>query len=131
MKKTINIFAKLALAIICFAGVLLVAGCNEKELVNIGLSANIKTQYLLNENIDLNGAKLVLTYSDDSQKELVISGDMITGFDTTTIGERAFAANPNLSVIDDNSGISTCNIVTTNTTINNKKTNTSLTCTTE
>ena len=41
----------------------------------------------------------------------------------TTIGERAFAANPNLSVIDDNSGISTCNIVTTNTTINNKKTN--------
>ncbi len=49
----------------------------------------------------------------------------------TTIGERAFAANPNLSVIDDNSGISTCNIVTTNTTINNKKTNTSLTCTTE
>ena len=49
----------------------------------------------------------------------------------TTIGERAFAANPNLSVIDDNSGISTCSIVTTNTTINNKKTNTSLTCTTE
>ena len=49
----------------------------------------------------------------------------------TTIGERAFAANPNLSVIDDNSGISTCNIVTTNTTINNKKTNTSLTCTTQ
>lgn len=89
MKKTINVFAKLALAIICFAGVLLVAGCNEKELVNIGLSANIKTQYLLNENIDLNGAKLVLTYSDDSQNELVISSDMITVFDTTTIGERA------------------------------------------
>ena len=90
MKKAINVFAKLALAIICFAGVLLVAGCNEKELVNIGLSANIKTQYLLNENIDLNGAKLVLTYSDDSQNELVISSDMITGFDTFAVAVPLF-----------------------------------------
>ena len=49
----------------------------------------------------------------------------------TTIGEGAFAANPNLSIINDNSGLSTCSIVSTNTTINNKKTNTSLTCTAE
>lgn len=49
----------------------------------------------------------------------------------TSIGDYAFSNNSNLTTIDDNSGISTCSIVSTNTTINNKKNNTSLTCTAE
>ena len=49
----------------------------------------------------------------------------------TILGAKSFSKNPSLSVIDDNSGISTCIIVSTNTTINNKKTNTSLNCTAE
>lgn len=46
----------------------------------------------------------------------------------TSIGNYAFYNNSNLTTIDDNSGLSTCSMVSSNTTINNKKTNTSLTC---
>ena len=46
----------------------------------------------------------------------------------TSIGDYAFYNNSNLTTIDDNSGLSTCSMVSSNTTINNKKTNTSLTC---
>lgn len=47
----------------------------------------------------------------------------------TTIGGYSFYNNSNLDTINDNSGLSTCDMVSSNTTINNKKTNTSLTCT--
>ena len=46
----------------------------------------------------------------------------------TSIGDYAFYNNSNLTTIDDNSGLSTCSMVSSNTTINNKKNNTSLTC---
>ena len=46
----------------------------------------------------------------------------------TSIGNYAFYNNSNLTTIDDNSGLSTCSMVSSDTTINNKKTNTSLTC---
>ena len=47
----------------------------------------------------------------------------------TSIGDNAFYNNSNLTTIDDNSGLSTCSMVSSSATINNKKTNTSLTCT--
>lgn len=47
----------------------------------------------------------------------------------TSIGDNAFYNNSNLDTINDNSGLSTCDMVSSNTTINNKKTNTSLNCT--
>ena len=47
----------------------------------------------------------------------------------TSIGNYAFYNNSNLTTIDDNSGLSTCSMVSSSATINNKKTNTSLTCT--
>lgn len=46
----------------------------------------------------------------------------------TSIGDYAFYNNSNLTTIDDNSGLSTCSMVSSSATINNKKTNTSLTC---
>ena len=46
----------------------------------------------------------------------------------TSIGNYAFYNNSNLTTIDDNSGLSTCSMVSSNTTINNNKNNTSLTC---
>ena len=49
----------------------------------------------------------------------------------TSIGDYAFYNNTNLITANDNSGLLTCKMVSTNTTINNKKTNTSLTCTAE
>lgn len=49
----------------------------------------------------------------------------------TSVDDYLFYNNTNLTVANDNSGLLTCKMVSTNTTINNKKTNTSLTCTTE
>ena len=49
----------------------------------------------------------------------------------TSISDYAFYNNTNLITANDNSGLLTCKMVSTNTTINNKKTNTSLTCTAE
>ena len=49
----------------------------------------------------------------------------------TSVDDYLFYNNTNLTVANDNSGLLTCNMVSTNTTINNKKTNTSLTCTAE
>lgn len=46
----------------------------------------------------------------------------------TSIGDYAFYNNTNLITANDNSGLLTCSMVSSNTTINNKKNNTSLTC---
>ena len=97
MNKLTKIMTSIVLAFGLFACVFSFAGCqgNEKELINIGLSKEIKTEYAINEKIDLNDAKLVLTYNDDSQKEITISYDMITGFDTTTVGEKTLTISYN------------------------------------
>lgn len=101
MKKLTKIMTSIVLAFGLFACVFSFAGCqgNEKELINIGLSKEIKTEYAINEKIDLNDAKLVLTYNDDSQKEMTISNDMITGFDTTTVGEKTLTISYNAKEI--------------------------------
>ena len=86
MKK----FAKvLCLALVVFAGVMMFGGCsNGASLENIGLSAPIKTNYKLNEALDLGTSKLVLTYSDDSQQTISITTSMISGFDSSTCGRK-------------------------------------------
>ena len=86
MKK----FAKvLCLALVVFAGVMMFGGCsNGASLENIGLSTPIKTNYKLNEALDLGTSKLVLTYSDDSQQTISITTSMISGFDSSTCGRK-------------------------------------------
>ncbi len=88
MKKITKILLMFVLVVSCFAGVVAFAGCKEKTLTNIGLSKEIKTEYQLNEKLDLLDAKLVLTYSDNTQNELTISSDMISGFDTMSAGQK-------------------------------------------
>ena len=102
-----------------------------KGVENINIYSSVKTigAYAFSE---MSVKKVTLAEGITTIEKNVFQGNNIESVilpsTLTTIGEKAFAANPNLRVIDDNSGISTCNIVTTNTTINNKKTNTSLTC---
>ncbi len=90
MKKITKILLMFVLIISCFAGVVAFAGCkeNSKTITNIGLSKEIKTEYKLNEKLDLLDAKLVVTFNDATQSVLIITNDMISGFDTTTAGQK-------------------------------------------
>ena len=90
MKKITKILLMFVLIISCFAGVVAFAGCkeNSKTITNIGLSKEIKTEYKLNEKLDLLDAKLVVTFNDATQSVLIITNDMISGFDTTTTGQK-------------------------------------------
>lgn len=88
MRKLTKILS-FAIAFVCLS--LCFAGCgldSKPTLDSIGIKGTIQTQYTINEELNLNDAKLILTYSDDTQKELDITSNMITGFDTTTVGNK-------------------------------------------
>ena len=79
----------LCLALVVFSVVMMFGGCsNTTRLVNIDLSTPRKTYYKLNEALDLGTSKLVLTYSDDSQQTISITTSMISGFDSSTCGNK-------------------------------------------
>lgn len=90
MKKMTKILSFM-FAMLCIS--LCFVGCSfdndNKEIVSIGLKNTLKTNYCINETLDLSNNKLVLTYSDDSQKELVINDEWITTpFDSTSVGSK-------------------------------------------
>lgn len=86
MKKFVK---ALCLALVVFSGVMMFGGCfNGTSLENIDLSEPLKTDYKLNEALDLGTSKLVLTYSDDSQRTISITTSMISGFDSSTCGRK-------------------------------------------
>ncbi len=57
-------------------------------ITSITLSTSIKTSYRLGEEIDLNDAKIVAHFNNDTTQEITILESMITDFDTTTTGSR-------------------------------------------
>jgi len=63
-------------------------GTTDNPLVSITLSENLKDTFFLNEELNLDGIDVVLTYKDDSTKNIDLSLDMISGFDTSTTGEK-------------------------------------------
>ncbi len=88
MKKLTKILS-IAIAFVCIS--LCFVGCSfdsKPTLSRIDIKGSIQTEYALNEALDLNGAKLMLTYSDDSQKELELTQSMVTNFNTTTAGNK-------------------------------------------
>ena len=87
MKKYAKV---LCLALAFFAGVMIFGGCSlgGKKLESIGLSTPIQKTYRMNDLLDLGSAKLVLTYSDDSQQQIELTTNMISGFDTSTCGSK-------------------------------------------
>ena len=89
MKKFTKVMS-LVLAIFCIS--LCFAGCEigaSKTLKSINVaSGTIKTTYNVGEQLDLTGAKLALNYSDKSKSEIAIDLNMVTGFDSSTAGEK-------------------------------------------
>lgn len=90
MKKFSKILLSLTLVLVAFVGILGFAGCGneEKKVVNIGINKEIKTQYDVNEELNLDGLELILSFNDYSQANVKVSSDMITGFDTKTSGSK-------------------------------------------
>ena len=69
----------------------MLAGCEIgtfKKLTSIDINGEIKSTYTVGECLDLNRAKLLLTYSNDSQSEITIGTNMVSGFDSSTAGEK-------------------------------------------
>ena len=97
MKKSTKILT-FTVAFICIIGLCAVLFFNfgqKPTLESIGIKGSIQTQYTINEELNLNDAKLILTYSDDTQKEIDITSNMITGFDTTTVGNKTLTITYN------------------------------------
>lgn len=57
-------------------------------LTKIDLDKQIQTEYHLKDQINLNGAKIIATYSNKQTETIDITSDMISGFNTTTAGTR-------------------------------------------
>ena len=78
-----------AIAFVCLS--LCFVGCSfgsNPTIERIDVKGSIQTEYAINEELNLNDAKLILTYSNDSQKEIKLIASMISGFDTTTVGNK-------------------------------------------
>ena len=101
MKRINKVFLSLALVLVLALPML--AGCSlsdlfggnkDKEVETIEIVGTIKTQYLVNEEFDNNGAKLVVTYTDETTKELSLTKSM-TNFDSSTVGSKTLTITYN------------------------------------
>ncbi len=90
MKKINKIFLSLALVLILALPML--AGCdffgNNKKLLAYEIEGNIKTEYYLGEQLNVQDVKLNLIYEDNSTVKIPLDSSMITGFDTSTLGNK-------------------------------------------
>ncbi|MBQ8468952.1 MAG: bacterial Ig-like domain-containing protein [Clostridia bacterium] len=94
MKKLSKIFLSLALAFV-FVLPLAFVGCNQntvaaKKLVSVEFVSAIKTDYIVGETLDFNGAKLRLVYDDNSKVLIDPDASMVSGFNTETVGNKNF-----------------------------------------
>ena len=55
---------------------------------SISLNEGYKTEYLVGESIDLTTMKITVTYSDDSEKVLNVTKDMLSNVDMNTVGPK-------------------------------------------
>lgn len=78
----------LLMCFVLFFGIFVMSGCKKAELSSVALSKEIKTIYEIDDKINLNDAKLVLKYDNGSQKEIELSENMISGFNTESIGNK-------------------------------------------
>ena len=71
-----------------------------------------KTKYFLYEELDLQNTVVTLWYTDGTSREVTLTNDMVTGFDSTITGQRQISVNAdgftigfNITVIDNASGM--------------------------
>ncbi|MDR3185850.1 MAG: hypothetical protein LBU04_03440 [Christensenellaceae bacterium] len=90
MKRLIPVYI---LIIILTACVLLTA-CSDPQplltIVDIKISSFPNNEYFQRAPINTTGAEFEITYSDGSSRLVPITAEMITGFNSTEIGERSF-----------------------------------------
>lgn len=82
MKKVLVMSVVLALA--------LLAGCTEAKLTGIEVTAPTKVNYWQGEELDLTGASLELTFSDNKTEQLALTGEgvAVSGYDKDKLGEQ-------------------------------------------
>lgn len=78
----------LASVFVCMLSVFVFVGCGQPKVTSIALSKRIKIVYELGDEIDFGDAKLVVKFDNEEEKEVELSMDMISGFDTDTVGDK-------------------------------------------
>lgn len=71
-----------------------------KTLVDLELTAPIKTQYIVGQDLDLTGLELKAVYSDESTAVIDISEIEISGFDTSTPGKKTITVTYQGKTVD-------------------------------
>lgn len=60
-----------------------------KSIESISVTAPTKTEYLEGKDeLDVTGGKVILHYNDGTTEEIVMTADMVTGFDNTKLGKQ-------------------------------------------
>lgn len=63
-------------------------GLEGKSIEKIELVTDIKDAYFVGETLDITEAKIKVTYKNQTTEEIVILAEMVSGFDTSTAGEK-------------------------------------------
>ncbi|MBQ9383132.1 MAG: bacterial Ig-like domain-containing protein [Ruminiclostridium sp.] len=58
------------------------------EVTGVKISSKPRTSYTLGDKLDLTGGKLLVTYNSGSTKTINMTADMVSGFDSSSEGER-------------------------------------------
>ena len=75
--------------------------CSERKIESVTLPANsFKSDFVVDERLDLTGTYVVVRYSGGEEEEVEITPDMISGFDTTTTGGKTLSVRYKDFVMD-------------------------------
>lgn len=88
MKNFNKIFISLALVLV-LALPLLVGGCFGGPKEGIKIYSNFKTEYQIGEQLDLTDGKIEYTDEDGKKTIIEITTQMVTSFNTDTVGNRS------------------------------------------
>ena len=59
-----------------------------ETIESIEVSGDFKDTYFIGESIEIEGLSVIVTKSNDSTETITLTADMISGFDTTSAGEK-------------------------------------------
>ena len=57
-------------------------------LVSISIDGELKDEFYKGEQLNIEGISITLTYQDTTTSTIVLSNDMVSGFDSSTVGEH-------------------------------------------
>ena len=79
---------------------------NPLEITDVKISSKPRTSYAIGEKLDLTGGKLLVTYNNGSKKNVDMTADMVSGFDssaegtcTLTVEYEGFSEEYNVTVV--------------------------------